>query len=122
MRPILAAALMTSLTALLVACAGTPRPAAQAPQPVATSETPAVAAKPTAPVTSVNASNIADAQKAGYRVVNEKGTQLLCRKSLITGTRLKYQTTCLTAEQYADQARAAQDAMRPPPETVPRRD
>jgi len=119
MRPLFAAVLMTSLTAL-AGCASKPRPAPQAPPPVATHEAPAVETKPTARVASVSAANIAEAQKAGYKVVNEKGTQLLCRKSLITGTRLKYQTTCLTAEQYAEQSRDAQDSMRPAPSPMPR--
>ena len=40
------------------------------------------------------------AQKAGYTIKNENGQQLLCRKELQTGSRLRHKTSCLTARQW----------------------
>lgn len=58
-----------------------------------------------APVTKrvkIDASNIAEAQAAGYKIVNQNGKTLYCRKSLLTGSRLKATTSCLTAAQWAE--------------------
>lgn len=48
----------------------------------------------------LTADMIMAAQKAGYTIKNENGTQLLCRKDLQTGSRLRYKTSCLTAQQW----------------------
>jgi hypothetical protein len=116
MRLILAAA--SSL--VLAACASSPTPKAapraQAPAPTASTHAVAPADKPTSDkFATIDATNIAEAQKAGYKIVNENGTQLLCRRELITGTRLHYKTSCLTAEQLHDMNNKAADAMRTPP-------
>jgi hypothetical protein len=117
MRLILAAA--SSL--LLAACASTSSqkaaPEAKAPAPTATAtHAVAPADKPTSDKFAViDATNIAEAQKAGYKIVNQNGTQLLCRRELITGTRLHYKTSCLTAEELHDMNNKAADAMRTPP-------
>ena len=50
----------------------------------------------------VDASNIAEAQAAGYKIVNKNGEQLLCRKTLLTGSRLKSTTSCLTQAQWTE--------------------
>jgi len=70
----------------------------------------------------VDASNIAEAQAAGYKVVNENGKELLCRKELMTGSHARYRTSCLTPDEWktlADNQRAGvQDMARrmPPPQ------
>lgn len=117
MRLILVAA---ATSALLAACASTPSPKAapqaQAPAPTSGTKAVAPANKPTSDKFAViDATNIAEAQKAGYKIVNENGTQLFCRRELITGTRLHYKTSCLTAEQLHDMNNKAEDAMRTPP-------
>lgn len=48
----------------------------------------------------LTADMIMAAQKAGYTIKNENGQQLLCRKDLQTGSRLRYKTSCLTARQW----------------------
>ena len=48
----------------------------------------------------VDASNIAEAQKAGYKVVNQNGKELYCKKEFLTGSRLNSKTTCLTASEW----------------------
>ena len=86
----------------------------------------ACATKPAAsPVTRdvpLDASNIAEAQAAGYKIVNENGKQLYCRKELETGSHVRYRTSCLTEaewKQMAESGRATvQDMSRrvPPPQ------
>jgi hypothetical protein len=105
---------------LLAACASSPpqkaAPQAQASAPKAGTHAVAPANTPTSEKFAViDATNIAEAQKAGYKVVNENGKQLFCRRELITGTRLHYKTSCLTAEQLHDMNNKAADAMRTPP-------
>ena len=64
----------------------------------------ACASKPAAPPVSrevpLDASNIAEAQAAGYKIVNEKGTTLLCRKDPKVGSHVQFTTTCLTAQEW----------------------
>lgn len=113
--------LVTAAAALLLAaCASnaSKQAASQAPPPAAESTTKAVAPanKPSSDkFATIDATNIAEAQKAGYKIVNENGTQLFCRRELITGTRLHYKTSCLTAEQLHDMNNKAADSMRTPP-------
>src|SRR6185437_1267396 len=58
------------------------------------------------PVTGrVSGENIAEAQKAGYRVINQNGQPLYCRKDPVTGSRLQMRTQCLTQQQLDEQAR-----------------
>jgi len=59
----------------------------------------------------VDASNIVEAQQAGYKIVNKSGEQLYCRKELLTGTRLKTRTSCLTAAQWDELATHARDVI-----------
>jgi hypothetical protein len=64
----------------------------------------ACASKPAAPPATkevpLDASNIAEAQAAGYKIVNEKGTTLLCRKDPKVGSHVQFTTTCLTAKEW----------------------
>lgn len=69
----------------------------------------------------IDASNIAAAQAAGYKVVNEKGKTLLCRKEQETGSHVRFKTSCMTPEEWAQLTqdnRANVEGMahrRPPP-------
>ena len=76
-----------SIACLIAACAL----AACATKPAATPVTREVA---------LDASNIAEAQAAGYKIVNEKGTTLLCRKEPKVGSHVQTTTTCLTAQEW----------------------
>lgn len=40
------------------------------------------------------------AQKAGYRIKNENGQTLLCRRDKQTGSHARYRTSCLTAREW----------------------
>jgi len=111
----------TAISALLAACASAPpqkaAPQAQPPAPATSpsggTQAVAPANKPTSDKFAViDATNIAEAQKAGYKIVNENGTQLFCKREMITGTRLHYKTTCLTAEQLHDINMKSADAMK----------
>jgi hypothetical protein len=59
----------------------------------------------------VDASNIAEAQAAGYRVVNRNGQTLYCHKEYLTGSRLKSQTSCLTVTQWAELSQGSRDVI-----------
>jgi hypothetical protein len=105
--------------AAMAGCAGQPsQPGAAPPQPV-TSAAPAAGqpakalAQPAAVASAtdkataahqvaVDASNAAEVQAAGYKIVNKNGEQLYCRKDPITGSRVQFQTTCLTAQELFD--------------------
>jgi hypothetical protein len=76
----------------------------------------ACASKPAEPPVTkrvkVDASNIAEAQAAGYRIVNQDGKTLYCRKSFVTGSRLDTKTSCLTAAQWAELSRSSGTVVR----------
>src|SRR5262245_59989761 len=69
----------------------------------------ACAAKPPAPPAArevpIDASNIAEAQAAGYKIVNEKGKTLLCRKDPRVGSHVQFTTTCLTPQEWEQLAK-----------------
>jgi hypothetical protein len=86
---------------LIAACATSPQKTQQAAQPKA----PAAlvsggTATSQAQFATIDESNLARAQAAGYKVVDENGHKLYCRRSLVTGTRLHYQTDCLTEAEF----------------------
>ena len=95
------------LVATLAGCAGQPEhPAAAAPQPVvATAKAPVTRQVP------VDASNVAEVQRAGYKVVNKDGEKLYCRSDNPTGSRVRTVTTCLTEQELFDQMHETQNAM-----------
>src|SRR5262245_20743130 len=70
----------------------------------------------------VDASNVAEAQAAGYKIVNQNGKTLYCRKEQETGSHVRFRTSCLTQEEWkqaAESGRATvQDMARrqPPPQ------
>lgn len=84
--------------------------ATTAPEPAVTKEVP------------ITKDNIAEAQAAGYKVVSENGKDLLCRKELMTGSHVRYRTSCLTPEEWKtlsdNQRSLVQDMARrmPPPQ------
>lgn len=113
------------LASMIAACATTPNTVSTAAAPTPPRVTPTAAAEPAdadeKKFDYIDASNIAEAQAAGYKVVNEKGTTLLCKKSLLTGTRLHYVTTCLTASEWRETTQAAKDGVKPNPVYKPTR-
>ena len=68
----------------------------------------------------LDASNIVEAQKAGYKIVDENGKKRYCKRDLNTGSHVRYTTTCLTEEEWQamiDASRRSVEAMsrtRPP--------
>lgn len=62
----------------------------------------------------IDATNIVDAQKAGMKIVNEKGTKLVCRRDKTTGSRLKEKTVCLTMDEWNSANRTAREALNKP--------
>lgn len=64
-----------------------------------TSKTDAAASNPLADG-ELDADKIMAAQKAGYKIKNENGKTLLCRRDLQTGSHTRYRTSCLTAQEW----------------------
>jgi hypothetical protein len=68
----------------------------------------------------LDSSNIVEAQRAGYKVVDKDGQKLYCKRDLNTGSHVRYTTACLTEEEWramADSSRRSVEAMsraRPP--------
>lgn len=60
----------------------------------------------------VDASNVAEAQAAGYRIVNQGGRTLYCRKELATGSHMKYRTSCLTAAEWTQMQESTRSFVR----------
>jgi hypothetical protein len=66
-------------------------------------------------VVPLDATNIVPAQRAGYKIVNKDGQKLYCKRSLNTGSHLRYTTTCLTEkewEELADDSKRSIQAMK----------
>lgn len=115
-----------TLLVVLAGCAGT------APKKETAAAAPAAPAAPAATQQAnangatesrvkLDASNIAEAQAAGYKIVTKNGEKLYCRKDFATGSHLSTKTTCLTEaerQKEYEAARTAMDDMRklnPPP-------
>lgn len=81
-------------------------PAQTAPQEASASDTEILADSENAA-----AVDLVALQKAGYKLVNENGVTLFCKKEPILGSRLRYETRCLTAAEAEQERRAASDAM-----------
>ncbi len=118
MRITLVATLLIGLGALQVVQASetAPAPQAAAQQPA---EKPAD--KPAAAGKTLE-QKIAEAKKAGYRIVDREGTTMFCRTRLKTGSRVVKETECLTEaeiEMVGDASRrglADMARQRPPPQ------
>jgi len=59
-------------------------------------------AKPVPRQVQLDASNIAEAQVAGYKVIDDHGNKLYCRKELETGSHVRFRTSCLTAQEWLE--------------------
>ena len=99
---------------VLIGCASAPQPAT----PVA------AAAPPATKQVKLDSTNIAEAQAAGYKVVNEKGKTLFCRKEQLTGSHVRYKTSCLTAQEWEQLSKDNQQSVQnmshrtPPPQPL----
>ena len=101
--------LLAAAVILIAGCASQPQTvatsAAPAPAPAAA---PAAAAPATSAVAKAEPKTVQEAQKAGYRIVTENGKTVYCREQPKTGTRVRTETICLTAEEIE----AAREASR----------
>ena len=111
-----------ALVVVLAGCAGIPpakETTAAAPAAAVTKQANANGATETR--VKLDASNIAEAQAAGYKIITRNGEKLYCRKDFVTGSHLSTKTTCLTEaerQKEYEAARTAMDEMRklnPPP-------
>lgn len=75
---------IAALAIACMACQSTPR---QAPAPKRVK---------------LDASNIAEAQTAGYKVIDDHGNKLYCRKELTTGSHVRFTTSCLTEAEWRE--------------------
>jgi hypothetical protein len=91
--------------------ASTPQPATPAPPPADAKITNAEVAQPASPAApaaaasnpiegKLDADKIMAAQKAGYKIKNENGQTLLCRRELQTGSHTRYRTSCMTPQEW----------------------
>lgn len=55
----------------------------------------------------LDSTNIAEAQRAGYKIVNEDGKKLYCKKDMNTGSHVRTTTTCLTEAEWTAMAEAS---------------
>jgi len=59
----------------------------------------------------VDETNVVKAQRMGYRVIDENGRRLFCRRDTVTGSYLTQRTMCLTETQWEQEADAARQAV-----------
>ena len=101
--------LLAAAVILIAGCASQPQTVATSAAPA---PAPAAAAPAAAPATSAVAkaepTTVQEAQKAGYKIVTENGKTVYCREQPKTGTRVRTETICLTAEEIE----AAREASR----------
>ena len=99
-----------AMLGVVAGCAGHPAQATPAAgQPAA-----APAATATGPATRqvpVTLANVAEVQRAGYKIVNKDGQKLYCRTDPITGSRVQTHTQCLTEQELYDQINETQNLM-----------
>ena len=105
MRKLLTAALLVGLVTLPAVHADEPKPAA-----------PPAAAEKTLE------QKIADAKKAGYRIVDRDGATMYCRTRMKTGSRVVKETECVTEAELETLGEASRRGLadmarqRPPPQ------
>ena len=88
--------LILGMSVLAAGCASQPKSLPVAP-----------VATPTAPLaTTTPATTVQEARIAGYKLVNQNGKTVYCREQLKTGSHMRKDTICLTAEEL-DTARSA---------------
>ena len=106
MRNMLTAALLVGLVTLPAVQADEPKPAA--PPPAAAEKT--------------LEQKIADAKKAGYRIVDRDGATMYCRTRMKTGSRVVKETECVTEAELETLGEASRRGLadmarqRPPPQ------
>jgi hypothetical protein len=102
-----------ALLVVVAGCAGHPEQASPAAgQSAAAPAAPAATA--TGPATRqvpVTLANVAEVQRAGYKIVNKNGEKLYCRTDPITGSRVQTHTQCLTEQELYDQINETQNLM-----------
>jgi hypothetical protein len=100
---------------LVAGCASQPTP----PKPAPVAQAPTAQSKPV---------TLAEARRLGYRIVDEHGKTVYCRDQMETGSHVRKETICLTAEQLVEARDASKrnldqlQRMTPPPScnrTVP---
>jgi hypothetical protein len=84
------------LAALAVGCAST--------EPVKSES-------PVAKEVKIDSTNIAEAQAAGYQVVDKGGHKLFCRKELQTGSHVRYKTSCMSEQEWAQLAQSSRESV-----------
>ena len=97
-----------AMLGVVAGCAGYPEqagPAAAPAAPAATAKGPATRQVP------VTLANVAEVQRAGYKIVNKDGQKLYCRTDPITGSRVQTHTQCLTEQELYDQINETQNLM-----------
>ena len=55
----------------------------------------------------IDSTNVAEAQAAGYKIVNQNGKTLYCSKELQTGSHVRTRTACLTETEWAQARESA---------------
>jgi hypothetical protein len=85
--------------AVAVVCVAAAGCANQPAQPRATRQVP------------IDSSNVAEVQRAGYKIVNKDGQKLYCRTDPITGSRIQTRTQCLTEQELYDQMEQTKESM-----------
>jgi hypothetical protein len=74
---------------------------------------------PVAKEVPIDATNIVEAQQAGYKVVKKDGPTLYCKRNLKTGTRLNRETTCLSEEEWRNVRESSQQSLEAMRRTTP---
>jgi hypothetical protein len=70
----------------------------------------------------VDASNVVEVQKAGYKLVNKDGEPLYCRTDFVTGSHVQTRTQCLTPaelDQQTDTTKSIMSGFAPKAPVVP---
>lgn len=83
-----------------------PAPASAAPEALAASDAAAAPSEAAAAPKPAKAMTVQEAKKAGYKIVNQNGKTVYCRDQMKTGSHVRKETICLTAEEI-DAAREA---------------
>jgi hypothetical protein len=55
----------------------------------------------------LDSSNIVEAQRAGYKLVDKDGQKLYCKRDLNTGSHVRHTTSCLTEAEWTAMAEAS---------------
>jgi hypothetical protein len=99
-QPAKAAAPVPATPAVPTSATAEPK-ASDSAAPASDAKTSAASVSPASPLEGeLDAEKIMAAQRAGYKIQNQNGQQLLCRRDLQTGSRLRYITSCLTAREW----------------------